>query len=205
MTAPLENELVQWLEDLLDLIEHSQAELDRAEVWRLAMRDEEEEESHRTRQEIDDLVWERVGVFGPIAARVVPGIADKFDTTNNPSLWRWFDLELKVRMVLGIGREQECIDELLGPQGPVLAVEGMHPELAATAARLFDQGHYREAVPRAARRVNELTADKLELAGIDNARLARSRAAPRPTAKAGPAGGGAPTPPSSARNDLRLG
>jgi hypothetical protein len=55
----------------------------------------------------------------------------------------------------------------------VLEVEKMHPELAATAARLFDQGHYREAVLRAARIVNELTQDRvgIEVAGLEGVSL----------------------------------
>lgn len=171
MTPSANAELKQWLAELLELIERSRDEYDNAQGWRTALRDDEEEASHRVRLVIDDEIWERVAVFGRIANRVAPGVADRFDTTRNANLWPWFDLEPKVRMVLGIVRQQDRIDALLGPRGPVLAVSGMHPEFAGTAARLFEQGHYREAVLRAARTVNEMTQDKLEVRGVEGVSL----------------------------------
>lgn len=160
----------QWLVELLDLIERSRFEIDATGSFR----------PRAGQREADNAVQGWVVGFLRIAGQFAPGVASKVDLTTNPGLWGWADLERKVRMVLGAVREAERIDAMLGPQGPVVAVSGMHPEMAATSARLFDQGHYREAVLRAARNVNDMTKDKLEVAGADGVALVQQAWSPNP-------------------------
>ncbi len=45
--------------------------------------------------------------------------------------------------------EQERMDAVLGPAGPQLATEALHPKIWAEAADMFDDGHYRSAVQAA--------------------------------------------------------
>lgn len=159
-----------WLEGLLSLIERSKQEWEasgraRSGIYELAAR------GHIPTTETDEAIRERVPGLLQIAQEAAPGIAGNIQMPSSPSRWPWHDLEQKARMVLGAVRESGRIEELLGPRGPALEVARMHRELSGTASRLFDQGHYRDTVLRAARTVNEMTRDKLEATGVDGVAL----------------------------------
>lgn len=160
----------RWLEGLLELIERSQHEWEasgraRSGVLEYASR------GHMPTTETDEAIRESIPGFLRIAQEISPSIAGNIQMPTAPSRWPWQDLQQKARMVLGAARQSGTIDEMLGPRGPVVEVTEMHRELSGTASRLFDQGHYRDAVLRAARTVNEMTRDKLEVNGIDGAAL----------------------------------
>lgn len=56
----------------------------------------------------------------------------------------------KCRQVIGRLQSDEEIDEILGPTGPRLAAKDLHPWIWNAAVDLWSDGHYREAIQRAA-------------------------------------------------------
>ena len=62
-------------------------------------------------------------------------------------------------------------EQILGPSGPALAAEGLHPWVWLAAVNLWDDGHYKHAVNGAAARVEEQTQLKLDREDLSGTKL----------------------------------
>jgi hypothetical protein len=65
-----------------------------------------------------------------------------------------------VTRLIGLLEQQGDLDEILGPTGPRLSAEGLHPWVWHAAVDLWDGGHYRQAVQDAYTKVETMTQQK---------------------------------------------
>ena len=73
------------------------------------------------------------------------------------------------------------LDEILGDQGPNLAAEGMHDRVWGAAARLWDDGHPRQAIQAAAQSVESQLQAKIRKADKQGQDLAQAFSIADPT------------------------
>jgi uncharacterized protein (TIGR02391 family) len=68
-------------------------------------------------------------------------------------------------------RDAQEVAEILGPSGPRLSASELHPTVWSAAARLWDDGHYRQAVESAATAVDDALRAKLGRSDIRGSAL----------------------------------
>ena len=98
-------------------------------------------------------------------------------------MWGWGKALEAAERLNGILQQQEKLDAILGPKGPVLAAEGLHKWVWHAAVNLWDNGHFKEAVHSAASAVEEQTClkiDRSDLTGTSIFNEAFSLGAPEP-------------------------
>jgi hypothetical protein len=74
----------------------------------------------------------------------------------------WSKAATTCREALGILAHSDEVDEIIGPQGPVLSAVGLHPWVWDSAAKPWGDGHRRASIQAAATRVDTETQSKLE-------------------------------------------
>ena len=112
-----------------------------------------------------------------IAARARPELVSAFvegepreDEYLNP-VWRWVEVKEATQTLVGVLQNLNIREQILGPSGPTLAAEGLHPWVWHAAVDLWDGGHFKAAVNAAAAAVEEQTQLKLRRGDLPGADL----------------------------------
>ena len=104
-----------------------------------------------------------------IAERVDPASMDLLSEERNSEWgWRWDSAVLAVNQLIGILDQQDDYERILGPAGPTLAANRLHPWVWEAAASLWDGGHYDSAVHaayKAVERQTQVSISRLDLDG----------------------------------------
>lgn len=128
----------------------------------------------------DELVEMAAAVF-PIVQAILPG---EPWVRGRPSYLNQFEhMRESALRALGVVRNRESIEAMLGPQGPQISAAGLHPWVWGSAATLWDTGHFRQAVQNAATSVDVHLQNKLgrrDLHGAKAVREAFSSNGPEP-------------------------
>ena len=77
-------------------------------------------------------------------------------------MWGYSTALVAAERLTGILQQQERLEAILGPKGPVLAAGGLHEWVWHAAVDLWDSGHFKEAVRSAASAVEEQTCLKID-------------------------------------------
>lgn len=80
--------------------------------------------------------------------------------------WLWASAMNATQRVVGRLRDMSIRSEIFGPTGPMLAANQLHPWVWNAAVDRWDSGHWTDAVDAAARAVEELTQQKMNLASL---------------------------------------
>jgi hypothetical protein len=97
--------------------------------------------------------------------------------------WAWSQVDKIVLTLIGNLESQEEVDGLLGPTGPLLSAEGLHPWVWGPAASLWDDGHRRASIQAASTQLDLALQGKLsrfDSGGTDLVTQAFNLAAPEP-------------------------
>ena len=112
-----------------------------------------------------------------IAARANPELAPAL-VEGEPAVddylrpvWRWVGVKEATQTLVGVLQNLNIREQILGPSGPTLAAEGLHPWVWHAAVDLWDDGHYRHAVNGAAAKVEEQTQLKLDREDLSGTKL----------------------------------
>ena len=125
---------------------------------------------HQQRREGDATAEMRgmLPLIRDIAARVQPELVSDLveaepdvDEFLHP-VWRWAGVNEAAQTLVGVLKHQIVRELMLGPSGPLLAAEGLHPWVWHAAVDLWANGHYKHAVNGAAAKVEEQTQLKLD-------------------------------------------
>lgn len=85
--------------------------------------------------------------------------------------WGWGTALNAAERLTGILQQQERLEAILGPKGPVLAAGGLHKWVWHAAVDLWDSGHFKEAVRSAAAAVEEQTCLKIDRRDLTGASI----------------------------------
>ncbi|WP_060915494.1 TIGR02391 family protein [Microbacterium oleivorans] len=117
------------------------------------------------REVLDQQGWEHYGakvegleVTRRIVERVLPGESFDIDPLNNDA-WEYFTTTA-ISRALGVLENRRQILAYLGPSGPTMPVDNLHPVVWTNAAELWKIEQYRAAVARAATFLNAHIQDK---------------------------------------------
>ena len=88
----------------------------------------------------------------------------------NP-IWRWDGVKEATQTLVGVLQNLNIREQILGPSGPTLAAEGLHPWVWHAAVDLWDDGHFKNAVNAAAAAVEEQTQLKLDREDLSGTKL----------------------------------
>ena len=88
----------------------------------------------------------------------------------NP-IWRWDGVKEATQTLVGVLQNLNIREQILGPSGPTLAAEGLHPWVWHAAVDLWDGGHFKDAVNAAAAAVEEQTQLKLDREDLSGTKL----------------------------------
>jgi hypothetical protein len=119
-------------------------------------------------------IWPLVQALLPDAHWVLgkPGYTYTFDAIQQQAL-----------RALGLVRSQEEIEQMLGPRGPQLSAESLHPWIWQAAAALWDTGFLREAIQAAATSLDlhlQQKSGRKDLAGTELVRAVLGEKDPQP-------------------------
>ena len=106
-----------------------------------------------------------------IANLVEPKLAPTFDSRVGTVAWGWSSVLSAAETLVGVLKYWTIRERILGPSGPVLAAEGLHPWVWHAAVDLWDDGHYKHAVNGAAAKVEEQTQLKLDREDLSGTKL----------------------------------
>jgi hypothetical protein len=100
-------------------------------------------------------------VVEQILDRVLPDWRSEISSSGNRRINRWYQhREAAQRADAALQRDAE-IQERLGDSAPRLSAASLHPWVWSAAKALWRDGHFREAVTAAAKKVNRETQDKV--------------------------------------------
>jgi len=115
------------------------------------------------------MVVGRQRLLEEMAQQIDPGLqADRFQRDASGS---WAAAEEAVLRLQGILEFEADHRRILGPHGPTLWAEGLHPWVWKAAANLWDDQHYRQAVLEAANAVELQTRLKIGIEGLKGGNL----------------------------------
>ena len=83
----------------------------------------------------------------------------------------WVRVLAAAETLVGVLRHARVSEQILGPSGPALAAEGLHPWVWHAAVNLWDGGHYKQAVNAAAAVVEKQTQVRLNREDISGTKL----------------------------------
>ena len=106
-----------------------------------------------------------------IAERVQPQFGSVWNARVNSPAWIWGIALEDAETLVGVLRLRNIREKILGPSGPALAAEGLHPWVWHAAVDLWDDGHYKHAVNGAAAKVEEQTQLKLDREDLSGTKL----------------------------------
>ena len=113
-----------------------------------------------------------------IAERVQPRLVAEMEERPEPEhdedgnyVWPWGRVLAAAETLVGVLRHARVREQILGPSGPALAAEGLHPWVWHAAVNLWDGGHYKQAVNAAAAAVEKQTQVRLNREDISGTKL----------------------------------
>ncbi|MFF5757497.1 TIGR02391 family protein [Streptomyces longwoodensis] len=122
-------------------------------------------------------------VVEQILNRVLPDWRTEIPASGNQRINRWYQhREAAQRAVAALQRDAE-VRERLGDTAPQLSAASLHPWVWSAAKVLWRDGHFREAVTAAARKVNRETQNKVGRRDVTETPLFQSvfsKDAPKP-------------------------
>jgi hypothetical protein len=131
-----------------------------------------------------DKLRARLPLMRRILNEVETGLGD--DLHPSGAEWPWTGVRSVVLGAIGRLETRQEEEELLGPRGPKLAAEGLHPWVWGPAAKLWDDGYRREAIQKAATRVDrelQVKVNRHDMSGDD---LVKQAFSPEPAASGKP-------------------
>ena len=136
-------------------------------------------DEHRQRYEGDATTKMRgmLPLMRDIAARVQPNLVSDLQEAEPDvdeylrPVWRWVGVKEAAQTLVGVLKNHSLREQILGPSGPALAAEGLHPWVWHAAVDLWDDGHYKHAVNGAAAKVEEQTQLKLDREDLSGTKL----------------------------------
>jgi uncharacterized protein (TIGR02391 family) len=129
-----------------------------------------------------DGLTESIFLMQEIAGELEPQLVPLLGPTTKLG-WKWRGARDAAVRLRGILKNRERAESIVGPRGPQLAAVGLHVWVWEPAARLWDSGHYREAVGAAASVVDENLKAKLgraDISGVDLVTQAFTKDEPGP-------------------------
>jgi hypothetical protein len=105
-----------------------------------------------------------------IAESFEPGLADDLVLIRGQG-WPWESVRRTASLLLGVLERRAEADMMLGPTGPQIAAERLHPWVWESAASLWDVGARREALQAAATQLDLQLQAKVERNDITGAEL----------------------------------
>ncbi|MFZ0168987.1 MAG: TIGR02391 family protein [Candidatus Dormiibacterota bacterium] len=129
-------------------------------------------------RQLNDEIRARLPLIQTIAAETEPEVNHDFQGASFTSEWS-AARRVSVR-IRGVLRDLDERDQILGPQGPQLAAKGLHPWVWDSAARLWDDGHRREAIQAAGAHIEVQLQAKVGPTTRSGVTLVRSAFSPDP-------------------------
>ena len=124
--------------------------------------------SDRDRDWMLEPVREMQPLIQGIATKVDPERVDALDEDFVSDAWGWHSAQAETSRLIGLLENREVRDEILGPPGPTLAANRLHPWVWNAVASLWGDGHYEPAVHEAAKAVElhtQLKVGRRDLSG----------------------------------------
>ncbi len=150
------------------------------EFQHLLVRDRRDWAAKTTRVHLAD-VWKTQ----PLIERIDLTNVKQLEEEEGFTRWKWNSAYAETVRLIGILENQEAHQRILGPEGPKLLANRLHPWVWSAAANLWDDGHYGAAVEAASKKVDLQTQKKLgtrQRYGKDLYAQAFSTDAPKPDA-----------------------
>ena len=154
------------------------------EFQRLLVRDRRDWEAKTTRKHLAD-VRKTQPLIERIAERIDPANVKQLEEGPGFTNWKWNSAYAETLRLIGILEQREAHQRILGPEGPKLLANRLHPWVWSAAANLCDDGHHGAAVEAASKKVDLQTQKKLgsrKRYGKDLYAQAFSTDAPKPDA-----------------------
>lgn len=125
-------------------------------------------ENVERRKLLEDEIKVRLPAIEMIAQRVDANQLNLLRQRTNA--WPWDAVRDATLHLIGVVKQQEAVEAMLRPQGPVLSAEGLHPWVWEPAADLWDGGHRRAAIQKASSNVAnqlQLKVERWDISGTD--------------------------------------
>lgn len=151
---------------------------DGATSWMIEHLREHREALQRHGHEYYGQQVEGLDVTRRIVERVLPGEPFDIDPTRDEA-WEYLTLTL-ISRALGVLENRSQILAFLGPAGPTMPAEDLHPVIWASAAELWKIEHYRAAVARAATFLNAHVQDRSTRTDLSDKNLMAQVFSPEP-------------------------
>jgi hypothetical protein len=120
---------------------------------------------------LDAEITEKLPVVVRIAGAVDSVLPPRF--VRQARGWEWGQVRTVLLQLRGLLQGQRELEEILGPTGPQLVADRLHPWVWNAAAQLWDDGHRREAIQAAATQVEIHLQAKLGRSDISGVALVR--------------------------------
>jgi hypothetical protein len=131
--------------------------------------------------DVNDRIRSMITPARTIAAQLDPAIAQQMGAVP-PGGWEWATLSDSLVGIIGVIDQRERVEAIIGPRGPALAADRLHPRVWQASAPLWDGGNFRMAIQAAATAVDSQLKVKLRVdrSGTDLVTKAFSTRAPTP-------------------------
>ena len=148
-----------------------EAALEKLSEFRQMLRDDYQDWARdKDRDWILEPVREMQPLIQGIATKVDPERVEALDENLVSDAWGWHSAQAETSRLIGILENREAREQILGPPGPTLAANQLHPWIWHSVVNLWDGGHFKQAVNAAAAAVEEqtqLTLGRGDLSGAD--------------------------------------
>src|SRR5262245_61664097 len=95
-------------------------------------------------------IQKRLLALRRLTERVAPSLVEKVRPDGMGLGFDWYGLQDVIDQLTGVLEQEERLEAMLGPVGPSIAASQLHPSVWNASAALFDDGHFRAAVQKAA-------------------------------------------------------
>lgn len=118
----------------------------------------------------------------PITQQIIATVSPESPLVidENNGNWDW-ETRVAIERTLGLLEHAQEIERFLGPDGPKMAVDQLHPLIWDAAANLWNDGHYREAVGRAAAFISAHVQHRVQHTDLSDKALMNEAFRPSPT------------------------
>lgn len=131
--------------------------------------------------EVGDKLRERLPLIRRILDEFEPGWGEGLYPSGSD--WPWGGVRNVVLNAIGQLQTRQEAEELLGPQGPKLSAGNLHPWVWEAAAKLWENGYRREAIQKAATRVDRQLQVKLNRHDVSGDDLVKQAFSPEPASE----------------------
>jgi uncharacterized protein (TIGR02391 family) len=142
-----------------------------------------EQEHREARESLETEIRTRLPIVVSIGEQFFPTFQKSCTFGTSTRAYRFYNVKNAVLHLRGQLRDSAEREEIIGVAGPRIAAADLHPTVWSAAARLWDGGHYRQAVESAATAVNDqlrAKLDRYDTSGADLVSQAFSTKDPQP-------------------------